>query len=116
MIAAAKSGRGKGNAYSRQKAVWTSTVAASARSHCLGHVPSPVTITCVWHEPSARRDPDNVQAAVKFVLDGLVEAGVLSGDRRKDIASVRHEVITSNTPGVAVTIEQAEVDSGRDAA
>ncbi len=108
IIAAAKSGRGKGNAYSRQKLLWTSTVAFHARSRSIGHLPSPVSVSCVWHEATKRRDPDNIQAAVKFVLDGLVEAGILSGDRRADIAAVRHEVIESKTAGVAVTVEPVQ--------
>lgn len=107
IIAAAKSGRGKGNAYSRQKALWTSVVARHARSRRLGHFTSPVAISCVWHEATKRRDPDNVQAAVKFVLDGLVEAGVLDGDRYADVASIRHEVIVSGVPGVRVEITDA---------
>lgn len=108
VVAAAKSGRGRGNAYARQKAVWTNCVAVAAMAAGCKLVPSPVTVSCVWHESSARRDPDNVQAAVKFVLDGLVDAGVLRGDGRADIAAVRHEVVTSKTPGVAVTVEPME--------
>jgi Holliday junction resolvase RusA-like endonuclease len=105
IVAAAKSGRGKGNAYSRQKALWTAVVARHARSRRIGHLASPVSVYCVWHEATRRRDPDNVQAAVKFILDGLVEAGVLAGDRWTDIQSVSHALVVSSTPGVAVTIE-----------
>ena len=111
IVAAAKSGHGKGNAYSRQKALWTTLVARGARSRRIGLFPSPVTISCVWVEPNARRDPDNIEAAIKFVNDGLVQAGVLSGDRRKDIAAIRHEVITGETSGVQVTIESVNPES-----
>lgn len=107
IVAAAKSGRGRGNAYARQKAVWTNAVAVAALAAGMRRIPSPVTVSCVWVEESARRDPDNVQAAIKFVNDGLVKAGVLAGDRRKDIAEIRHEVITGDTAGVQVTIETA---------
>jgi Holliday junction resolvase RusA-like endonuclease len=105
IIAAAKSGRGKGNAYARQKATWTTAVAAAARSARVRPVASPVIVSCVWHEPSARRDPDNVMAGVKFVMDGMVSAGVIDGDGCADVVSVRHEVIApSPTPGVVVTV------------
>ena len=105
MIAAAKSGRGKGNAYSRQKAIWTATVARAARKAKLLPFGYPVGIHCLWREPSARRDPDNVHAGVKYVLDGLVQAGILAGDGRKHVANVLHDVVTvESEPGVAVTI------------
>jgi len=112
IIAAAKSGRGKGNAFSRQKSAWTNAVSLRARAARIGPFPSPVTIECVWREPSARRDPDNVCAGIKFVLDGLVEANVIHGDGRKHIAKITHEVETMERPGgypgVYVTIESTE--------
>ena len=38
------------------------------------------------YEPNKRRDPDNVQGAVrKFALDGLVKAGVLQNDGWRDV-------------------------------
>jgi Holliday junction resolvase RusA-like endonuclease len=108
IVAAAKSGRCKGNGYARQKAVWTDCVASYARSLRVGTLPSPVSLSCVWVEPDARRDPDNVMAAVKFALDGLVQARVIAGDGRKHIASIRHEVITGKVPGVQIKIESSE--------
>ncbi len=109
IVAAAKSGRGKGNAYSRQKALWTSLVAHAARKAKLGHYAAPVSIHCLWREGSARRDPDNIHAGVKFVLDGLVEAGVVSGDGRRHIAAVMHDVVTvAENPGVTIQILSTE--------
>jgi hypothetical protein len=107
IVGAAKSGRGKGNAYSRQKALWTSVVARHARSRRIGPFATPVFVTCVWHEATARRDPDNVHAGVKFVLDGLVQSGALKGDGRSCIAGVAHSVLTKPLPGVQVTLDDA---------
>jgi hypothetical protein len=39
-----------------------------------------------WIEDNKMRDPDNVAAARKFILDALVVAGVLSGDGWKQVA------------------------------
>jgi hypothetical protein len=68
-----------------------------------------VSVTCLWREPDARRDPDNVHAGVKFILDGLVDAKVIPSDRRKHIVRVSHDVETmakpGGHPGVYVTIE-----------
>lgn len=40
----------------------------------------PCVIVMVFHEPDRRRDADNVEFARKFILDGLVAAGVIAGD------------------------------------
>lgn len=40
----------------------------------------PCAIVMVFHEPDRRRDADNVEFARKFILDGLVAAGVIAGD------------------------------------
>lgn len=44
---------------------------------------NPVMVRCIWIEPNSRRDADNVAFAKKFILDGLVDAGVLIDDSRK---------------------------------
>ena len=41
---------------------------------------SPVTVRFTWVEGNRRRDIDNVAFAKKFVLDGLVQAGVIGND------------------------------------
>ena len=43
-------------------------------------VTSPVWITFIWNEPTKRRDLDNVAFAKKFILDGMVKAGLLQND------------------------------------
>lgn len=70
---------------------------------------SPVAVMIHWHEPNARRDPDNVSAGGKFVLDALVTLGVLRGDGRKHIASIEHRVTTDKAnPRIDVTVEEVE--------
>ncbi len=50
----------------------------------------PVAISCCWYTPNERKDADNVAFAIKFVLDGLVEAGILKGDGRKHVRSLMY--------------------------
>lgn len=53
---------------------------------CVGNVPpvtSPVYMRIEWMERTGRRDLDNVSFAKKFILDALVEAGILPDDSRK---------------------------------
>lgn len=68
---------------------------------------APVHIRMVWHEPNHRRDWDNVTHAVKFVLDGMVEAGVIRGDSQRWIPQPVEDVgdVDPDNPGVTVTIE-----------
>jgi hypothetical protein len=83
MIAAAKGSRGKGLAYSRMKKEWTDRVWAISKSTGINKPAAfdrPVSLQFVWVERDKKRDPDNVTAARKFILDGLVNAGVLQGD------------------------------------
>lgn len=112
IIKSAKSGRGKGNAYSRMKAEWTDHVCVDARSKRLRPEPGRVNVILTWREKRRNRDPDNVHAAVKFILDGLVKAQVLKCDTARTIARIDHRPIEyvdewHREPGVTVTLEAA---------
>jgi len=39
-----------------------------------------VFLDITWYAKNKRRDPDNIAAGVKFIFDGLVEAGVINND------------------------------------
>jgi hypothetical protein len=108
-VAAAKSGRGRGNAYSRLKKEWTEFVKNWVRSQ-YGAVPhgEPVRLSFHWTTADARTDADNVSSAKKYVIDGLVAAGVLSGDGRRVVVGFgREDFEVGDQPGVTVTIEAA---------
>jgi hypothetical protein len=67
----------------------------------------PVRVTCEWHEPNKRRDPDGiVGGGTKCLLDGLVNAGVLKGDGWRHIAALTHTWRVAKEPGVWVTLEE----------
>ncbi len=48
----------------------------------------PVLITFTWVERDRRRDMDNVCFAKKFILDGLVRAGVIEDDKPRYVAGL----------------------------
>jgi len=61
----------------------------------------------IWVEKDKRRDPDNIAAARKFILDALVTCGVLSGDGWKQIAGWIDTFTVAEgkqQPGVGVTL------------
>lgn len=53
----------------------------------------PVMITFFWVEPNARRDLDNIGgSARKWIIDGLVKAGVLGNDSQKWVRGIQEFV------------------------
>jgi Holliday junction resolvase RusA-like endonuclease len=69
---------------------------------------SPVTVSVEWRERNSRRDPDNVRAGIKFVLDALVKAHVLAGDSQAHIAGLSDTfTVDKDDPRVIVRMEEA---------
>lgn len=103
IIAAAKSHYGQ---YSAQKAENTALVAACAKG-----LPklNAAHIRICWFEPDERRDVDNVASGAKYVLDGIVRAGVLPNDTRKHVLSLTNEVMTDRkSPRIEVELIAAD--------
>jgi Holliday junction resolvase RusA-like endonuclease len=66
-----------------------------------------VHVAFLWIEPNRRRDLDNVAFAKKFVLDELVDAEILTDDRRKHVAGFQDRFgVDPRNPRVIVTIER----------
>lgn len=75
------------DAYGRLKKRLTARCAEQARDQFGENKPlGPVHIEFLWFPEHNRRDPDNVAAGGrKFILDGMVDAGVLVNDTRKHV-------------------------------
>lgn len=101
MIAAMNANRHKGNALKKQ---WTEVVAWEAKRQKIAPATKSVTLHFTWHEKHNRRDKDNIAAAKKYVLDGLVLAGVLADDGWKHVEGFTDRFTVSTTPGVLVEI------------
>jgi hypothetical protein len=105
LLAAAKSGRGKGNGYARLKKQWTTVVADVARWQRLPRVDR-AWFKFRWIEETKRRDPDGIAAGGrKVILDGLVEAGVLVNDGWEQVAGWEDTFEVGAEDAVEVTIE-----------
>lgn len=78
-----------------------------ARLSAIGYRPVtvyPVEIICQWFRQDQRTDPDNIEFAVKFILDGFVKAGLLKNDSWKFIKSISHEFDLASHDYVIVNI------------
>lgn len=99
------------------KQTYTDLVTMLAKTK-LNPVKYPVTIQFVWQEPNDRRDPDNIVFAKKFILDGLVKAGIIPNDNQKWIMGFsdswisappknsKVQVLPKIEPGIMVTIKE----------
>ena len=105
IIKAAKIKHGP-NSYPSVKRSWTEVIAMLARNQ-MEPIKGRVDIVIRSYEPDKRRDPDNVCAgAFKFILDGLVKAGIIETDSQKVINSMSFEVVTDKkNPRVEVTVK-----------
>jgi len=69
--------------------VWREAAAVHAKAAKLPHITEPVTITGWVHRTITRRaDAHNRILTVKAVIDGLVDAGVLTDDSDKHVTAV----------------------------
>lgn len=72
-------------AYSAMKKRWGHVVETSIRQAKLKPMRGPVQIHLTWVEKTRRRDPDNIRAGSKYILDALVKAQILPCDSLKTV-------------------------------
>jgi len=105
IIAAAKSHYAK---YSTEKKEYTEEVAWLAKHARLPKFEK-ARLVITWFEPDRRRDPDNIMAGQKFILDGLVAAGAIPNDSQKYIQGIVHRFrVDKRNPRVEVEIVDIE--------
>lgn len=92
--------------YARMKETCTAMVAWLAKK-----LPrfEKVALVITWYEPDQRRDPDNIMAGQKFILDGLVAAGTIPNDSQKYVRGIVHGFkVDRKNPRVEVEIVDME--------
>ena len=64
-----------------------------------------IHLQVTWIEPRRNRDKDNVAAGKKFILDALVDSGVLDTDGWANVASFTDKFdVDAKNPRVEVTV------------
>ena len=72
--------------------------------HCIPDKPhTSLGITCLWIESGRARDPDNVRVGIKYVLDAMVNTGVLMDDSIKYVRFLKDTFEKGNKRKVEVT-------------
>lgn len=65
----------------------------------------PSIIHLTWHEKTTRRDPDNVAAGKKFILDAMQRCGKLPNDNSRYIAGFTDSFIYGRDYAVEIEVE-----------
>ena len=83
------------------------TYKVKSLSRTLKQIFAPVEVEIHWYSKNIRKDPDNICYAKKYVMDGLVEAGVLANDGQKQIVGFRDKFFVDKlNPRVEVTLRE----------
>jgi hypothetical protein len=109
IVEASKGANGRGREYSKMKSTYTLLIKAHAKKQYRGAPFARYTLAFQWFLKDARKDPDNIISAKKFILDGMVAAGVLTGDTQAHFVGITGETweIRRGKPGVGVTVGRA---------
>lgn len=66
-----------------------------------------IDLDITWYCKDRRKDKDNIMAGTKFILDGLVQAGVIQNDGWANIGEIRHKFdVDKQDPRVEVRITE----------
>ncbi len=87
MLAAARSSKGRYNGWAKIKAEWERIIAAHIHAQGIRPVDR-AHLKITWIEPNGRRDPDNIRAGAKIILDTLVQTKILATDTQKHVLGI----------------------------
>lgn len=79
--------RGNKYASAKQKKKYTKLVEKELiAQHCIPEKSlTSISINCIWTESGHTRDPDNIRVGIKYVLDAMVNTGLLMDDSMKHV-------------------------------
>ena len=94
-------------AYSKMKKTHTNRVAWVAKSEL--EPMKKIDLHFKWYCKNRRKDKDNIIVGQKFIIDGLVEAGILENDGWKQIGDIKHSFeVDKEEPRVEVEIKEVD--------
>lgn len=97
------------------KKTYTRELAETFRAQTLERFTEHVTCTVTFYEDTMRRDDDNVISGCKYLLDGLVTAGIIKDDSPKylHLKAERFQskllIDGKKVPYITIEIEKSDV-------
>lgn len=92
--------------YAGKKKKLTQDIALLAKTQIKGQYKK-IDLTFFWYCKNKHRDKDNIIAGQKFVIDGLVEAGIITNDGWEQIGNISHSFeVDKENPRVEIFIEE----------
>lgn len=108
IIDESKKGRGKWQPYNEMKQEYTNIVAWIAKSEIKKQLKK-IDLEITWICKNRRKDKDNISGGIKFILDGLVAAGVIENDGWGQVGDIYHKFkVDKHNPRVEVEIREVE--------
>lgn len=74
----------------------------------LSNLKKPLKLNFTWFVANKKKDLDNMSFSKKFILDGMVECGILENDGQKHVNSFSDIIFYTNTKDTGVEIEIEE--------
>lgn len=97
--------------YSKIKKHYTEMCAESVEG--LPQINEKVDVSITWYTKDNKKDPDNIAAGIKYILDGFVQAKLIQGDGRRHIGSIAHSFKTDReNQRIEVILKKCEEVSG----
>lgn len=92
--------------YAKLKKEHTESIAWIAKAG-IGKELNKINLYITWHCKNRRKDKDNIAVGVKFILDGLVEAGIIKNDGWREVGTIKHNFqVDKDNPRVEVLIRE----------
>ena len=99
-----RTARGNKFASASQKKKYTDLVATEILVQTLRPYFAAISLDLTWIETKKKRDPDNCFGGVKYILDGIVAAGIIDDDDRDHVASITNRIAVGDSRGVVAIV------------
>lgn len=103
-----KQSRGSYSPAQMYKGKMDAVIAFYVRQGKIKPINKPFKMHCIWYEETARRDPDNVAFAKKFILDGMQKAKVLKNDNSRLVKGFMDSFVYGKGQKVVVEIYEED--------
>ncbi len=106
--------RGNRFAAAAIKAKETNRIYWECKTQKIPKVLPPVLLECQWFCKNQRKDKDNISFGKKFILDGVVKAGVLPNDKWDMVVGfIDSFYVDKINPRIEVYLHEVEKEKGQ---